>query len=891
MNSQDITLFFDQSQDIIGIVDQNLRYVGVNLELCRYWGVQRDDVVNRPVREIVGEEAYDKAIGPNMERCLRGENIAYEKWIDFPGTGRRHVNVKYTPRHDEDGNVKGVFIIARDTTDNKKLEAELLQKTERYDNILSASEVGLMLFNPDMTIQWHNRQMNSFTHTPITLGDKCYEVLHQNTPPCENCIVKRSFATGERFSNEFYNTALERWFFFASAPVLDDNGQVQQVLGHMLDVSDQKEAEATLHAKQAELSSIFKATRAGLGIIRDRVFVTANDYLFDMVGYDWSEIIGHNINKLYVTQEDFDAAGDFFYHGTNQEAGDTYEVRWRRKDGTELDVLVTLTPMDSNDPSAGAAFAAMDVTDRKRTEEAIRHSEARFRELFEHVDIIAVQGYDRERRVMYWNPASETLYGYTREEAIGQLLDELIIPDPMKEIVQRDVDAWMNGGPAIPAGELFLQHKDGSSVPVYSSHVMQKTSTGEKYMYCIDVDLSEIKRIHNQLIQAKDEAEAANKSKSEFLANMSHEIRTPLNGIKGMLALIQSSNLDEQQAEYAQAGLESVDRLGELLSDILDISQVEAGKLVLGNEQFDLPGLAQQVKGLFQLTSDNAKVTLSCHVYDDVPQYVSGDSARLRQILTNLVGNGLKYTDSGEVRLEVSRLSPIKDNEERIYFAITDTGIGIDDPVIDKLFAPFFQGSQGYTRQYQGAGLGLAICKRLISLMGGHMAVESTQDHGTTAHVVLSFGKCDRLETPLFCSIGNDDDLGHGLNILVAEDDRINAIVCKRLLEKAGAKVEVAQNGREALDMLREGDFNAVFMDVQMPIMDGAKATQAIRAGETGDTNKDIFICAVTAYTMMGDREKFLEMGMDDYISKPMELDDLKRILCMVHGYFTETPN
>ena len=555
--------------------------------------------------------------------------------------------------------------------------------------------------------------------------------------------------------------------------------------------------------------------------------------------------------------------------------------RWQDYPGMGLRHMdVRYTPRrDESGAISGVFLIGRDTTDRKRAEEAIRESEHRFRSIFENVAMIAVQGYDRDRRVVYWNPASEQIYGYTREEAMGQLLEDLIIPAHMHEMVKSGHQAWVNGGPPIPPGELELVHKDGSPVYVYSSHVMQETPLGEKFMYCVDVDLGEIKRIHNRLVRAKEEAEAANRAKSEFLANMSHEIRTPLNGIKGMLSLLRMGDLDDSQMEYVQAGIDSATRLNRLLSDILDLSRVEAGKMTLEKEVFDLPSLVGQVCSLFRPVFEEKGLTLECTVAPDVPETVIGDGARLHQILTNLIGNGFKYTEKGGVKVDVHSLPSHKRIAHRILFSVADTGIGIEDEASRALFEPFIQGSQGYTRKYQGAGLGLSICRKLVDLMHGSMSVESEPGKGSVFYASIPLDADlvavdEGQEAP-----GEASYLSSRFKALLAEDDRVNSMVGVRMLERAGCDVEAVTNGAEALEALREKPFDVVFMDVQMPDMDGEEATQNIRNGLAGEENRDIPIFALTAYTMAGDRERFLDSGMDGYVPKPVEVDDILRAL------------
>lgn len=879
MNPIEFQHIFDQSDDVIALFDMELRYVAVNIRYCRFWGVERDDILGVDVSEVVGDDDDGRIIRKYMQQCLTGKCVRFEQWFDFPGVGRRYMDGSYATHQNESGEVTGVLLISRDATERKRLEENAQSERDRFDTILSAIDVGLILFDTDMKIEWVNRAMQETYPSGDPRKMLCHDFFKRSGDECEGCPARKTLRSGRMHSKEFFLPGTSRWRSFTTVPIHDDAGQLIKVVGYDVDITDQKEFLEALEAREAELASISRSSRVGIGLVKDRVFMQANDFFFDMIGYDREEVIGQSSRMVYDSAEEYRRVGEVIYRAFHGKDVVASEAQWVRKDGTPLDVLITITPMNPERPEEGATFVAMDITEHKRAEEAIRESERRFRKIFEEVEVIAVQGYDKDRKVVYWNPASEQLYGYTRDEAMGNQLEDLIIPDPMKEDVIRFHAEWINGGQPIPPGELELKRKSGETVPVYSSHVMQETALGEKIMYCVDVDMREFKRIRARLVNAKEEAEAANKAKSEFLANMSHEIRTPLNGIQGMLSLLIRSGLEGEQREFAEASLESAVRLNRLLSDILDISRVEAGKLAVHEEPFDLPELVKHVCELFRLSTEEAGIDLVRRVEDDLPHEVVGDSARLQQILTNLVGNALKYTDSGGIRVEVSRLTPLEEGSERILFSVFDTGIGIDRETLDTLFEPFTQGSSGYARQYQGAGLGLSICKRLVDLMGGNMSVESTPGEGSAFHVVLPFKTAvshAATEVPLFEQRPEDRP---ALRILLAEDDKVNRIVGLRLLESMGCTVEVATDGQEALDMLRDKSFDAIFMDVQMPRMDGLQAADAIRDGKAGEDRRNVPIFAMTAYTMAGDRERLLQRGLDGYIPKPIEIEDIASML------------
>ena len=532
-------------------------------------------------------------------------------------------------------------------------------------------------------------------------------------------------------------------------------------------------------------------------------------------------------------------------------------------------------PVHPGKPPTEVIATIEDVSRRKRDEERLRASEARFKNLLADMEMVAVQGYDHERRVIFWNQASELLYGYSPEEAMGRRLEDLIIPDAMRDDVIRGVQAWVDGGPAIPSGELELHRKDGSMVPVYSSHVMQENTFGAKEMFCVDVDLSQTRKAMDELMRAKEAAEAANHAKSNFLANMSHEIRTPLNGILGMIQLMRSTQLAPEQDKYTLAALQSALRLTRLLSDILDLTRVEAGKLAIHNEPFELAETFHQVADLFESVSRHSGVDLRTIIDPALPASLNGDQMRLTQVLTNLAGNALKFTSQGSVTMEATALTALRPGQCRVLFRITDTGIGIPERMLDQAFEPFSQGAEGYTRDYQGAGLGLSICKRLVDLMGGNLSIASEKGQGTSVYFTLSFGHdmdAQAASSPV------DTEAGP-LNILLVEDDQTSSMVTRLLLEKTGHAVHTAYNGQEALRTLRDKTFDVVLMDVQMPVMDGIQATRAIREGQAGQDAATVPVVAMTAFAMTGDRERFLDAGMDGYLAKPVRLEELEAAL------------
>ncbi len=879
----------------------------------------------RPLERELGNGWTEGVHPDDLERCIeiytkafdRREPFSMEYRLRHASGGYRWIVDQGTPRYDSDGRFAGYIGHCLDIHELKNTEDRL----RKLSRAVEQSPAGTVVTDLSGLVEYVNPAYERITGVPVeeALNRPAHFLTAEGLAGLLAAGLWERIVAGEDWRGEYRNhrkNGEPYWEAATITPLRNAEGHVTHVIAVKEDVSQRTAALQALAESEERFRRIVETSNEGIWTLGpDDLTTYVNQTMLDMLGYAELDMLGRPIADFLFDED----KPDDRKHIRARHAGrsERYERRMRARDGSLVWTTVSACPVtDHSGAFVGSFGMCTDITGNKRDQRLL---ETRL----EMVRLAEEQGIEAAIRAAL--AAAEEL---TRSDAGFFHIEDEETPGPNVIWSDRTLERYEAALPAMltwsrglrgtkpvlrNTPESIARALSAGHIPIARQALAPVRDNG-RLAACLavankpcdyderDADtLSTLaglafeaamrERVRAALVRGKELAEQAAKAKSEFLANMSHEIRTPLNGVLGMLQLLQGGASPEERARFTTMALEAGRRLLDLLNDILDFSRLEAGGTTLASEPFDLRNACATVANVLELGSKNKGLVLSCEIDPSVPAVLVGDEARLRQILFNLVGNAIKFTSQGTIIIGASAvLHAGNASRAHVHLWVADTGIGIEDGKINYLFERFTQSDASIARRHEGAGLGLAIIKRIVALMDGSLCVDSEPDRGTTIHVSLPMPVGTRATRPAKAAADAPLNI-RPLRILLAEDDEISRLAMQVLLKRLGHVCVSVVNGRQAMEAVRREAFDCVLMDVQMPEMDGVAATRAIRgAPDLGDRSR-VPIIALTAHAMRGDRERFLAAGMDDHVAKPVQRDELETALAKVARISLEPGN
>lgn len=758
-----------------------------------------------------------------------------------------------------------------DVTRNRTIEATFDAQRKFFEEILNNLPAEIVVTNADYQYLYLNQAAisdSSMRSWMIGKNNEQYCEKTGRTP--EFAADRRQFFasvkdSGRRQEREEIMTGPDgatNYFLRILCPVADKNGAVDYMVGYGIDITQRKNAEEQIKLSEKRYREIFSYSQAWICTHNlEGKLLTINPAACRILGYSEKDLTGIQLDSL-LPESGRDQFVSLYMPQILNEGKAEGIMKVIDRHGKNVYLLYQNYLVTEHGATPYVIGFAQNITERVHVEEALRRSEEKYRGIIDNMNLGMLE-IDLDENIVFANQRFCTMSGYSLEELKGKRATELFLDGASLKRTKNQLSKGRYG--LTKSYEFLVKTKLGeerwwltSAAPVYTQGEKPGGTIG------IHLDITEQKKLEEQLRLSKLESDRLARSKDIFLTNMSHEIRTPLNAIMGLAKLLGKDNLSVKQKNYLN-GIESASSsLHAIINDLLDFSKIEAGKIVLEHISFSLEVIANQVVNILSHKAEEKGLNISYAIDPKIAPVLVGDPYRVNQVFMNMLSNSIKFTEKGYVNLRASLLDEAEDRQ-MIQVIVEDSGVGIKKEYLDKLFDKFTQEDETVVRKFGGTGLGMSITKQLMELMGGSISVASEKNKGTVITLIFPFrvGVSRVIEKKK--TIKNDTHSLDGSRILLVEDNNLNRLLAFTILTDYGAFVSEAENGQEAVDLMRTHEFDIVLMDIQMPVMDGIRATEIIR----NEISATIPIIALTANVIKGKEQHFTDSGMNDYILKP----------------------
>ncbi len=858
-------------------------------------GYSLEEVIGRkPDSFLIGPESQAETLSNIRLNMFKGEAVV-EEMIHYKKDGSPYwAMISVKPIHNDIGDITHYISIETDITmrkekemdledeisERKELEQLLLANKQKLEQAIEIAQVGAWEVDVNTRALYLSKELRTIYHIPLQANVTLDELFSRIHPDDLNLMHERIAASPHGETHEIeYRYLIDgevRHMISNIAPRMNAAGEVTGYVGTVKDITQRKNFELALRKSEEEKAAVFNNAQTVICLHdTEGIILDVNPATEKHTGFTRNELIGTSLIKL-IAPEFRNFFGNYLSElAKNKNASGSFQII--RKDGSKRAWLYQNALYDNKDGKPYIIASAIDITETVRAQNQIERQQQFINQIIENSPNIIFVMNDQLQLVLHNKTFSQYYHCNGKSRLSAAVLskgeNDIFLGDYHSMLELEDGEMIRLEG-SMPANE------NGENSIVWFNVIKKcfKDRKGKKYILGIGMDITARYQVETDLIAANEMVERSLRIKDQFIANMSHEIRTPLNAVIGFTDLLSDTHLNHEQDEYVGIIRTASQNLLSLINNILDLSRMEAGSLALKSEPMDVQQIVRDALRIVEAKAKPKGLELRCHTDEQIPATLMGDPLRLSQILLNLVGNAVKFTDEGYVEVSARLVKGPDENKHHIAFTVKDTGIGVPAEKQEAIFERFTQANTDTERLYGGTGLGLNIAKGIVDMHGGTLKMESTPGKGTSFHFILPFNRQESADstapaTPSVQTRRFKLEPGTTVNVLLAEDNAVNAMLARQVLENAGFTVTHVNNGMEAIEQLRQASYDVILMDIQMPVLNGISATEQIRAMD-GPCSQ-VPVVAMTAHSLYGEMQRCYNAGMNGYVSKPFKPEAL----------------